>query len=401
MNSDSTSSVPLGELVDLQRGTTYKSALLDRPGPALLGLASIQRNGGFRGEALRTYGGESPEKLLLRPGDLYVSLKDVTQSGDLLGAVARVPPEVTLGRLTQDTVKLLFRSAEPPRDYVYWILRTPQYREHCRSHATGVTTLGLPRDDFLAFGVPEATAERLRVLDALIALDDKIEHDDRLRVSLFQTARALFGSAMGRRVPVGEVAELAKGLSYKGAGLGGGGLPMFNLANFTTSGWLDRSGVKYYSGEFKDRHVVHAGDLLVANTDLTQRRAILGQPLLVPGGVETALFTHHLYALRFKERVPDVRLAIYFALQTSEFRGRAESSATGTTVTALPRDALLEFEFVMPDPPDLDAMNQRTGRLIERAWAAEEESVMLRELRDALLPKLVSGAIRVPERYEP
>ena len=71
--------------MDLVRGTTYKSALLEQPGPVLLGLASIHRDGGFRNDSLRTYGGESPEKLLLRPGDLYVSLKDVTQSGDLLG----------------------------------------------------------------------------------------------------------------------------------------------------------------------------------------------------------------------------------------------------------------------------------------------------------------------------
>ena len=72
----------LGDHVALQRGTTYKSALLDQPGPYLLGLASIERNGGFRRDRLRTYGGDSPEKLLMRPGDLYVSLKDVTQSGD-------------------------------------------------------------------------------------------------------------------------------------------------------------------------------------------------------------------------------------------------------------------------------------------------------------------------------
>ena len=65
----------LADLVTLVRGTTYKSALLGQPGPVLLGLASIQRNGGFRSDSLKTYGGESKEKLLLRPGDLFVSLR--------------------------------------------------------------------------------------------------------------------------------------------------------------------------------------------------------------------------------------------------------------------------------------------------------------------------------------
>jgi type I restriction enzyme S subunit len=96
----------IGDYVALQRGTTYKSRLLDQPGPILLGLATIARNGGFRRDSVRTYGGDSPDKLLVAAGELYVSLKDVTQSADLLGAVARLPKDMPTGRLTQDTVKL-------------------------------------------------------------------------------------------------------------------------------------------------------------------------------------------------------------------------------------------------------------------------------------------------------
>ena len=143
----------LGELVTLQRGTTYKSNLKDLPGPYLLGLASIERNGGFRDDKLATYGGVSPDKLILRPGDLFVSLKDVTQSADLLGAVARVPTEVLQGRLTQDTVKLVFSGNQCVPEIVYRTLLQPEYRDYCRSHATGTTNLGLSRTDFLAYPV--------------------------------------------------------------------------------------------------------------------------------------------------------------------------------------------------------------------------------------------------------
>jgi type I restriction enzyme S subunit len=78
--TDATSVRPLGDLVDLQRGNTYQSARLGEPGPVLLGLASIARNGGFRSDNLKTYGGASDKRMLLSPGELYVSLKDVTQS---------------------------------------------------------------------------------------------------------------------------------------------------------------------------------------------------------------------------------------------------------------------------------------------------------------------------------
>lgn len=159
---------PLGELVGLTRGRTYKSRLKDLPGPVLLGLASIKRNGGFRDDNLSTYGGDSPSELVLGPGDMFVSLKDVTQSANLLGAVARVPPHVGRGRLTQDTVRLNFRSAGASRAIVYRTLLTPAYRDYCRAHATGTTNLGLSRDDFLAYPIIQPGEEIQREFDLAI-----------------------------------------------------------------------------------------------------------------------------------------------------------------------------------------------------------------------------------------
>jgi type I restriction enzyme, S subunit len=159
---------PLGEFVELVRGTTYKSALKGLQGPYLLGLGSIERNGGFRDEKLTTYGGDSPEKLLLKSGDIFVSLKDVTQSADLLGAVARVPKHILLGRLTQDTVKLEFKSNRPIKEIVFRTLLSPQYRDYCRAHATGTTNLGLAREDFLSYPILEIPDSILCCFNSLI-----------------------------------------------------------------------------------------------------------------------------------------------------------------------------------------------------------------------------------------
>ncbi len=166
---------PLGELVDLKRGRTYKGNLKGLPGPVLLGLASIRRNGGFRGDNLSTYGGDSPEDLLLRPGELFASLKDVTQSADLLGAVARVPDHVEVGRLTQDTVKLVLKSEKTSRSILYRCLLTDAYRAYCRAHATGTTNLGLSRDDFLAFPIPQPPESVARLYDSInFSLDSRM-----------------------------------------------------------------------------------------------------------------------------------------------------------------------------------------------------------------------------------
>lgn len=182
----------LGDYVELQRGKTYKSKLKGTPGPHLLGLGSIERNGGFRADKLVTYGGDSPENLLVYPGDLYVSLKDVTQSADLLGSVARVPTSIKVGRMTQDTVKLVFNENAPSRNIVYRTLLTPAYRDHCRSHATGTTNLGLAREDFLSYPLIVPPKEIESAYDETMSrIEGQIDTNDRESTSLGNTRDVL------------------------------------------------------------------------------------------------------------------------------------------------------------------------------------------------------------------
>ncbi len=168
----------LGDIVTLVRGNTYRSSLLsETEGPVLLGLGSIQKNGGFKYSAWKHYPGESNPNILLHPGDLYVSLKDLTQSCDLLGAVARVPKDIRVGRLTQDTVKLQFNdnAGSRERSYVYWGLRTPQYRSYCKAMGIGTTNMSLARKDFLSWTLPMRSQLNDVLIDTFEAIDSKIE----------------------------------------------------------------------------------------------------------------------------------------------------------------------------------------------------------------------------------
>lgn len=145
----------LGDHVTLQRGTTYSGKLVGVPGPALLGLGSIEPGGGFRDGHYKTYGGECPEKLTLFPGDLFAALKGATKDGTMVGSIARVPPSVASGRLTQDTVKLEFKNPDGVfHRYLYWLLLTPDYRAYCAGRITGSAQVGLSREDFLSYPVP-------------------------------------------------------------------------------------------------------------------------------------------------------------------------------------------------------------------------------------------------------
>jgi type I restriction enzyme S subunit len=202
-----TERVQLGDLISLQRGTSYKGALVGSPGIPLLGLGTINRNGGFRRENVRQYGGDSPEKITARAGDIYVSLKDVTHAADLLGAAARVPDDIPFGRLTQDTVRVDVKSDAVDKGYLYAALLAPDYRQYCRVRGTGTTNLDLSREDFYAFSLRlPSLMEQQAIAEVLGALDDKIAANEQVSTLTERLSVALVPTK-GELVTVRSLAE--------------------------------------------------------------------------------------------------------------------------------------------------------------------------------------------------
>jgi type I restriction enzyme S subunit len=178
----------VGSCATLKRGTTYKGMLVGKPGPALLGLGSIRPGGGFRSDGFKTYGGECPPEITLRPGDLYVSLKGATKDGKMIGSVARVPRSVPSGRLTQDTVKLEIEDAMLPR-YLYRLLLTPEYRTYCANRATGSAVVALSREDFLSYPVILPDTKVLRRFDEMIRALDSLREQGATECDALEATR--------------------------------------------------------------------------------------------------------------------------------------------------------------------------------------------------------------------
>ena len=426
----------LGDYFELVRGTTYKSAFIGLPGPVLLGLGTIGRDGGFRDDSLRTYGGESPERLLVRPGELYLSLKDVTQSGDLLGSVARVPKHVSVGRLTQDTVRLDARTGDAPMAFLYWLLRTPEYRGYCRSRATGTTNLGLSRDDFLSFGVPVPTDEQQATCRALDALDEKIELNRRMSQTLEAIAQAIFKSwfvhfepvrakasgdsdeAIQARLSIDDqtLAMFPSTLDESELGLVPSGWsiePISSLAEIaggSTPGTKESAfwegGIHYWATP-KDlsplqtpvllrteRCVTHQGlgqissGLLPPGTVLLSSRAPIGYRAIaeVPVAINQGFI-----ALKPAEGVPSLFLLRWLESAHQEIVSRAN----GSTFLEISKSAFRAIKLVVPPRPLLTAYARACEPIYRRVVANERESLALVELRNSLLPELLSGNLPV------
>ncbi len=241
-------------------------------------------------------------------------------------------------------------------------------------------------------------AEQSRIAGVLGAIDDLIEANRAEAARLVLLAQSILSGGDAGAVVVSDVATLSRGLSYKGSGLVArgtvGSVPMVNLANFTTNGWASEDGLKYYGECFKERHLLLEDDLLIANTDLTQRREILGRAVLVQPSLVGAIYSHHTSVVRFT-RDGWLRLFLWAQTQGPTFRERAMGYATGTTVAALPKEAVLDFAIRLPADPEQVADGAST--LILEAWSREDEMTELTRTRDELLPLLLAGKVRVSE----
>lgn len=429
----------VGAYVTLVRGTTYEGRLVGEPGPALLGLGSIVPGGGFRAGDFKTYGGECPDELMLVPGDIYASLKGATKDGKMIGSVARVPSSVPSGRLTQDTVKLVFKERSPEvASFLYWVLRTPQYRDYCAGHAMGSAVVALSRRDFLSYSVPPRTSDRMVLVHLLNEIEEKIDLGRRMSDTLDSMARALFRSwfvdfdpvraKMDGRNPglseliadhfperlvdselghipsgwgvesLGSQYEATKGVSYKGSDLAESGMPLHNLNSIYEGGGYKHQGIKFYSGEFGDRHVLRPGDVIVANTEQGHERRLIGYAAIVPSifGPQ-GIASHHLYRIRPKREAELTGAYLCWLLNSTRMHEVVSGHANGTTVNMLPIDGVQKPRIVRPPQRLVMAFDSFATNVESRRAKLVLESNTLVAVRDALLPKLITGELRVQD----
>lgn len=247
--------------------------------------------------------------------------------------------------------------------------------------------------------------EQRRIAGVLGALDDKIEHNSRLEPRLFRAVAELyrhyFPSVLGG-TPLREHVQVIRGRSYKSAELQDSRVALVTLKSVKRGGGYVDGGLKAYIGDFKGDQVVEPGDVVVAHTDLTQDAAVVGKPALVPCSNEFGTLVASLDLAIVRPVSPSVsRLFLYSTFLTEDFQRHAYGYANGSTVLHLAKDAIPDFEIALPDSEAILSFDTAAQPLVDRALSASAETSRLASIRGTLLPKLVSGQVRVPESYDP
>ena len=157
-------------------------------------------------------------------------------------------------------------------------------------------------------------------------------------------------------------------------------------------------GIKYYNGEYAERHIVEPGDVIVANTEQGHDRLLIGYAAIVPCVFgERGIASHHIYRLRPKRGVALTSAFLCHLLNSPQMHDVVSGYANGTTVNMLPIDGVQQPQLLVPPSALVVAFDGLATQTELRHEEMVVESHTLADLRDTLLPKLISGELRVKD----
>ncbi len=219
--------------------------------------------------------------------------------------------------------------------------------------------------------------EQKRIASVLSALDEKIESSHRMREALLATGAALVERAQGHGstpVSVGDVAQFHNKrripLSSSQRALRPGPFPYYGA-----TGVLDSIDDYLFSGRY----------VLVGEDGSVQTEE--GHPV-VQYAWGAFWVNNHAHVLTFDDAAPEVGYLILRQATVTPF-------VTGAVQPKLSMRRLKEVSLRWPQ--DMAAIEAEVRSLFELFRLVTAEATSLTELRSALLPRLVSGEICVPD----
>lgn len=197
-------------------------------------------------------------------------------------------------------------------------------------------------------------------------------------------------------VSLGDCVECVTGVSYKSSDLNVSEKALVTLKNFARDGSFRMDGFKEYTGRFKDVQVVFEGDLVVSHTDITQEADIIGNPVLVvaPKKYKSLLITMDLMKV-------DVLVDwlskefLFYLFRTADFKFHCLGCSNGTTVLHMSRKTIPSYVFKLSNKEKVGQFSMIAKSFLCRSFNNIYQIQKLEELRDTLLPKLMSGEVRV------
>lgn len=391
----------LGEIVDVTMGQSPKSEYYNAEGkgyPFLQG----NRTFGFKYPTFDTY-----TTVMTKPanaGDVIMSVR--APVGDL----NITPVDMCLGR---GVCSLRMKNGN--QNFLFYMMK--YYIPHLLKKESGTVFGSVNRNDIngLEVDIPEDTQVQKKIARYLEMIDDKIELNNAINNNLEQQAQLLFKSwfvdfepfngtmpSDWEVVPFEKIVDFQNGYAFKSKELlnepSSDCYQVFKQGHIARGGGFIPDGTKsWYPKKLTsklERFVLKKGDILMAMTDMKDNVAILGNTAIMPIDNEY-IVNQRVGHLRVNGYKGITYPFIYLLTNSTDFLIDLRSRANSGVQVNLSSAEIKASQTVLPSEKVNTAFSEITLPMFEAIISNQLENQRLAQLRDALLPKLMSGELDV------
>jgi type I restriction enzyme S subunit len=311
-----------------------------------------------------------------------------------------------------------------PNEKVYSVflfhwLNNPKIRERIQSLATGAAQPDLNHDAFKSVKIilPPLLTQR-KIASILSAYDDLIENNLKRIKLLEEIAQRTYeewfikfrinGKQLKLNKETGlpegwekkrtdEFCKFSNGYAYYTKGYSENGYIVLDLGNVAENSDLKISGKEKFISEelYEATKKFHLSkyDVIMAMTDVTSALRILGKTAIVDEDNKYAL-NQRVGCLRSKDSKIDYSI-IYALFNDIRFLEKMKAVSKGAVQFYFNTKDVVEYEHIIPTSDFIDLFRITYKPLLEMRMNLKDQNKKLKESRDILLPRLMSGVIEV------
>ncbi|MEO9967173.1 MAG: restriction endonuclease subunit S [Reichenbachiella sp.] len=336
-------------------------------------------------------------------------------TGDSVARVCQVPDEYIPARVNQHVAILRANEELLCPELLKYVLLTPKYKDLLLTLASaGATRNAITKvmlEDF-EITIPESIPEQRAIASILSSLDDKIELNLQTNKTLEEMAMTLYkhwfvdfgpfkdgkfiDSELGP-IPEGwevksvySLATFINGAAFKGKDFvedKGQGLPVIKIAEIKQG---ITSQTMHSNKKLDEKYIIENGDILFPWSG--NPHTSLGIHLW---DKKRALLNQHIFVVRPD---PEERCFVFNSLKyllPTFIKLATHKQTTGLGHVTVSN--LKELKVPFPDTAMIETFNYEAGPIMDLIYSNQIENQTLTALRDTLLPKLISGEVRVKD----